>query len=101
MHHHLTQNSNACVTRAAALRSGIRLGGQWDGAVLWSSTLQPERRGLYGSFVTFGLPTGLILANLVFLFLQGPYMGSMPAAFSELFPAAVRLVAHRSARRSA
>jgi MFS family permease len=69
---------------------GFALGGEWGGSRAAVEHAPAERRGLYTSFVTLGLPAGLILANLVFLFLQGPYMGSLPAAFSELFTAAVR-----------
>jgi metabolite-proton symporter len=48
---------------------GFALGGEWAGAVLMSVEHAPAgRRGLYGSFVALGLPAGLVLANLVFLF---------------------------------
>jgi metabolite-proton symporter len=47
---------------------GFALGGEWGGAVLMSVEHAPQaRRGLFGSFVALGLPTGIILSNLVFL----------------------------------
>jgi len=47
---------------------GFALGGEWGGAVLMSVEHAPRhRRGLFGSFVALGLPTGIILSNLVFL----------------------------------
>jgi len=47
---------------------GFALGGEWGGAVLMSVEHAPqERRGFFGSFVALGLPTGVILSNLVFL----------------------------------
>lgn len=47
---------------------GFALGGEWGGAVLMAVEHAPqERRGLFGSFVALGLPTGIILSNLVFL----------------------------------
>jgi metabolite-proton symporter len=47
---------------------GIGLGGEWGGAVLLAVEHAPERkRGWYGSWPQMGAPTGLVLANLVFL----------------------------------
>jgi metabolite-proton symporter len=47
---------------------GFALGGEWAGAVLMSVEHAPRaRRGLFGSFVALGLPSGIILSNLVFL----------------------------------
>ncbi|MFC0110996.1 MFS transporter [Kibdelosporangium aridum] len=47
---------------------GFGLGGEWGGAVLMSVEHAPDkRRGFFGGFVAFGLPTGIVLSNLVFL----------------------------------
>jgi MFS family permease len=47
---------------------GFALGGEWGGAVLMSVEHAPRgKRGFFGSFVALGLPTGIILSNLVFL----------------------------------
>src|SRR5688572_23650730 len=47
---------------------GFALGGEWGGAILMSIEHAPEgRRGLFGSIVALGLPAGIILSNLVFL----------------------------------
>ncbi len=51
---------------------GFGLGGEWGGAVLMAVEHAPEgRRGFFGSFVAFGLPTGIILSNVVFLLVSG------------------------------
>jgi MFS family permease len=48
---------------------GFALGGEWGGAVLMSVEHAPAReRGHYGGYVAIGLPVGLCLANLIFLF---------------------------------
>lgn len=50
------------------LLQGFALGGEWGGAVLMAVEHAPkERKGLFGSFVSLGLPAGLVLANLVYL----------------------------------
>jgi metabolite-proton symporter len=47
---------------------GFSLGGEWGGAVLMAVEHSSEgRRGFYGSWVQMGVPSGLILGNLVFL----------------------------------
>jgi MFS family permease len=47
---------------------GIGLGGEWGGAVLLAVEHAPDqKRGWYGSWPQMGAPTGLVLANLVFL----------------------------------
>ncbi|MET8679562.1 MFS transporter [Streptomyces sp. NPDC004647] len=49
---------------------GLAVGGQWGGAMLVATEYAPPgRRGLYGSFVQLGVPIGLILGNLTFLFI--------------------------------
>jgi MFS transporter, MHS family, shikimate and dehydroshikimate transport protein len=49
---------------------GLAIGGQWGGAVLLATESAPvERRGFYGSFAQVGVPVGVILAQLLFLFL--------------------------------
>ena len=51
---------------------GFGLGGEWGGAVLMAVEHAPERRrGLFGGFVALGLPTGIVLSNLVFLVVSG------------------------------
>ena len=47
---------------------GFALGGEWGGAVLMSVEHAPRgQRGFFGSFVALGLPSGIVLSNLVFL----------------------------------
>jgi MFS family permease len=47
---------------------GFALGGEWGGAVLMAVEHAPQnQRGLFGSLVSLGLPTGIILSNLIFL----------------------------------
>ena len=59
---------------------GFALGGEWAGAVLMSVEHAPQhRRGLFGSFVALGLPSGIILSNLVFLIAS---VAVSPAAFA-------------------
>lgn len=51
---------------------GLALGGEYGGAVLMAVEHAPKgRRGLFGSWVQMGVPTGLILGNVVFLLLGG------------------------------
>lgn len=48
---------------------GLGVGGEWGGAVLMAVEFAPRnRRALYGAFPQMGLPAGIIVANLVFLF---------------------------------
>lgn len=50
---------------------GLAVGGQWGGAALLAiESAPPGQRGFYGSFVQIGVPIGVVLANLVFLFLS-------------------------------
>jgi len=59
---------------------GFAVGGQWGAAALIAIENAPEgRRGLFGSFVQIGVPSGVILANIAF-FLSGGLMS--PQAFS-------------------
>ncbi|WP_283133899.1 MFS transporter [Rhizohabitans arisaemae] len=47
---------------------GAGLGGEWGGAALMAvEHAPPNKRGLYGSFISMGIPAGLVLSNLVFL----------------------------------
>ena len=47
---------------------GLAVGGQWGGAALLAIENAPEgKRGLFGSFPQLGVPTGVVLANLIFL----------------------------------
>lgn len=47
---------------------GFAVGGQWGGAALMAIESAPaNRQGFYGSFVQFGVPVGLLLANVTFL----------------------------------
>jgi len=50
---------------------GLAIGGQWGGAMLLiTENAPPGRRGFYGSFAQAGVPIGLVLANLAFLFIN-------------------------------
>lgn len=58
---------------------GFALGGEWGAAVLMSVEHAPRNQhGLYGGLVAMGLPTGLVLANLVFLLTS---LAASPAQF--------------------
>lgn len=47
---------------------GLAVGGQWGGAaLLCTESAPPGKKGFYGSFPQMGVPTGVILANLVFM----------------------------------
>ena len=49
------------------LLQGVGLGGEWGGAVLLvSESASAQRRGLFGSFVQLGNPTGRLIATGVF-----------------------------------
>jgi MFS family permease len=50
---------------------GLAVGGQWGGAVLLATESSPPgKRGFYGSFAQVGVPAGVVLANLMFLWLN-------------------------------
>jgi MHS family shikimate/dehydroshikimate transporter-like MFS transporter len=50
------------------LVQAIGLGGEWGGAVLMvAESAPPDRRGLFGSFVQLGNPTGRLVATGVFV----------------------------------
>ncbi|MET0275111.1 MAG: MFS transporter [Phenylobacterium sp.] len=51
---------------------GFAVGGQWGAAALIAIENAPEgRRGLFGSFVQIGVPSGVILANIAFMLSDG------------------------------
>ncbi|MCR5879240.1 MFS transporter [Phenylobacterium sp. J367] len=51
---------------------GFAVGGQWGAAALIAIENAPEgRRGLFGSFVQIGVPSGVILANVAFILSDG------------------------------
>lgn len=51
---------------------GFAVGGQWGAAALIAIENAPEgRRGLFGSFVQIGVPTGVVLANIAFFLSDG------------------------------
>jgi metabolite-proton symporter len=53
------------------LVQGAGVGGEWAGAVLMAvENAPPNRRGLYGTFPQLGLPSGILLSQLVFLILN-------------------------------
>ncbi|GHE80483.1 MFS transporter [Amycolatopsis deserti] len=53
------------------LVQGVGVGGEWSGAVLMAlENAPPRRRALYASFPQIGLPTGILLSQLVFLVLS-------------------------------
>jgi metabolite-proton symporter len=61
------------------LVQGAGVGGEWAGAVLMAvENAPPKRRALYGTFPQLGLPSGLLLSQLVFLILN---MAMPPEAF--------------------
>ncbi|MBP2326965.1 MFS family permease [Kibdelosporangium banguiense] len=52
------------------LAQGAGVGGEWAGAVLMAiENAPPKRRSLYGCFPQLGLPSGILLSQLVFLLL--------------------------------
>lgn len=54
------------------LLQGLSAGGEWGGAALMAVEHAPAgKRGLWGSLPQMGAPAGLIVANLVFLAIQG------------------------------
>lgn len=54
------------------LAQGAGVGGEWAGAVLMAvEHAPPKRRSLYGCFPQLGLPSGILLSQLVFLVLTG------------------------------
>jgi MFS transporter, MHS family, shikimate and dehydroshikimate transport protein len=54
------------------LAQGFGLGGEWGGAVLMAVEHAPKnKRGFYGSWPQMGVPAGLLLANGVFLLVDG------------------------------
>lgn len=51
---------------------GFAVGGQWGAAALIAIESAPEgRRGLFGSFVQIGVPSGVVLANIAFILSDG------------------------------
>ncbi|WP_296594875.1 MFS transporter [Phenylobacterium sp.] len=51
---------------------GFAVGGQWGAAALIAIENAPDgRRGLFGSFVQIGVPSGVILANVAFMLSDG------------------------------
>jgi metabolite-proton symporter len=51
------------------LVQGFGVGGEWGGAVLMAVEYAPaKRRAIFGSLPQMGLPAGVILANLAFIF---------------------------------
>jgi MHS family shikimate/dehydroshikimate transporter-like MFS transporter len=54
------------------LAQGFGLGGEWGGAVLMAVEHAPKnRRGFYGTWPQMGVPAGLLLANGLFLVVDG------------------------------
>ncbi|MEU6644092.1 MFS transporter [Saccharomonospora sp. NPDC046836] len=54
------------------LAQGMGVGGEWAGAVLMAvENAPPKRKSLYGCFPQLGLPSGILLSQLVFLLLTG------------------------------
>jgi MFS transporter, MHS family, shikimate and dehydroshikimate transport protein len=53
------------------LAQGLGVGGEWGGAVLMAVEHSPPgRRGFFGSWPQMGVPAGLFLSTVVFLFFQ-------------------------------
>jgi len=66
---------------------GFALGGEWGGAVLLSVEHAPAaRRGLFGSVVALGLPTGIVLSNLVFLIVSSSLSSEQFSAWGWRIP---------------
>jgi MFS transporter, MHS family, shikimate and dehydroshikimate transport protein len=56
---------------ALRLAQGLGVGGEWGGAVLMAvEHAPPRRRGFYGSWPQMGVPAGLFLSTVVFLYVQ-------------------------------
>ena len=54
------------------LIQGLGVGGEWGGAVLLAVEHAPSgRRGFAGSWAQMGVPTGLFIANVIFLLFAG------------------------------
>ncbi|WP_007024110.1 MFS transporter [Saccharomonospora iraqiensis] len=52
------------------LAQGVGVGGEWAGAVLMAvEHAPPKKRSLYGAFPQLGLPSGILLSQLVYLVL--------------------------------
>lgn len=50
---------------------GFAVGGEWAGSALLSAEYAaPEKRGFYGMFTQLGVGSGLLLTNIVFLFVS-------------------------------
>lgn len=57
---------------ALRFAQGFAVGGQWGAAALIAIENAPEgRRGLFGSFVQIGVPSGVVLANIAFMLCAG------------------------------
>ena len=66
---------------------GIGVGGEWGGAVLMAVEYSPrERRALYGAIPGMGVPAGIILANLVFLWVTAAVAPEAFAAWAWRIP---------------
>ena len=49
---------------------GLAIGGQWGGAMLLvTESAPPNQRGFYGAYAQAGVPIGVILANLAYIWI--------------------------------
>jgi MFS family permease len=66
---------------------GLAVGGQWGGAVLMATEFAPKhKRGFYGSFAQIGVPLGVILGQVLFLYLSFAVSPEFFASFGWRIP---------------
>ncbi|MBX3482681.1 MFS transporter [Phenylobacterium sp.] len=66
---------------------GLAVGGQWGGAALLATeSAPPGKKGFYGSFPQLGVPTGVVLANLIFLIMTANFAPETFAAWGWRVP---------------
>lgn len=72
---------------------GLSAGAEWGGAALMTVEHAPSaKRGFYGNFVQIGVPTGIILANLIFLASTGGLSEEQFAAWGWRIPFLLSIV---------
>ncbi|MDQ4504476.1 MFS transporter [Sinomonas sp. ASV322] len=66
---------------------GVALGGEWSGAALLATENAPAgKRAVWGTFPQLGAPIGFILANILFVVLQGTLTAQQFADFGWRIP---------------
>ena len=72
---------------------GLAIGGQWGGAALVAVENAPrDKWGFYGSLPQLGVPAGMILANIVFLFMTARVSPDAFASWGWRIPFALSLL---------